>query len=242
MMSAREYGRGAAYQPAGNLHIDFSGKRKCTNFRRSLDIANALSTVTYNIGNVAYKEEAFTSLSDQLLIVRYTASKKGKLSFKASLSYPEEVATTQEVKDGNVLTLKGTSQNAATKVPGKVNFLVNAKVVNHGGKLVRVGDALQVSNADEVVIYLAMATNFRNYKDISADPTQRIANYMKNIRPYDEAKSLHVAKYHEQFDRVSLNLGENKYASLPTDERLRRFKIAMTSSSWNFTFSLVDIC
>ena len=224
MMSAREYGRGAAYQPAGNLHIDFSGKRKCTNFRRSLDIANALSTVTYNIGNVAYKEEAFTSLSDQLLIVRYTASKKGKLSFKASLSYPEEVATTQEVKDGNVLTLKGTSQNAATKVPGKVNFLVNAKVVNHGGKLVRVGDALQVSNADEVVIYLAMATNFRNYKDISADPTQRIANYMKNIRPYDEAKSLHVAKYHEQFDRVSLNLGENKYASLPTDERLRRFK------------------
>ena len=224
MISAREYGRGAAYQPAGNLHIDFVGKRKCTNLRRSLDIANALSTVTYNIGNVAYKEEAFTSFADQLLVVRYTASKKGKLSFKASLSYPKEVVTTQEVKEGNTLTLKGTSQDAAAKVPGKVNFLVNAKVVNHGGKLVCVGNALQVSNADEVVIYLAMATNFKNYKDISADPIQRIDNYMKNVRPYDEAKRLHVAKYHEQFTRVSLSLGENKYASLPTDERLKRFK------------------
>ena len=224
MISAREYGRGAAYQPAGNLHIDFAGKRKCANLRRSLDIANALSTVTYNIGNVEYKEEAFTSFSDQLLIVRYTASKKGKLSFKASLSYPEEVVTSQEVKDGNTLTLKGTSQDAAAKVPGKVNFLVNAKVVNRGGKLVRVGDALQVSNADEVVIYLAMATNFKDYKDISADPAQRIANYMKNVRPYDEAKNQHVARYHEQFNRVSLNLGKNKYASLPTDERLKRFK------------------
>lgn len=224
MISAREYGRGAAYQPAGNLHLDFAGKRKCVNLRRSLDLANALSTVTYNIGSVEYKEEAFTSFSDQLLIVRYSASKKGKLSFKASLSYPTEVATFQEVKNGNTLTLKGTSQDAAAKVPGKVNFLVNAKVVNHGGKLVRIGNALQVSNADEVVIYLAMATNVKNYKDISADPAQRIANYMKNVRPYDEAKAQHVAKYHEQFNRVSLNLGENKYASLPTDERLRRFK------------------
>ncbi len=224
MISARELGRGAAYQPAGNLHLDFAGKRMVTNLRRSLDLANALSTVTYNIGNVEYKEEAFTSFTDQLLIVRYTANKKGKLSFKASLSYPAEVATTQEVKDGNTLTLKGTSQNAAAKVPGKVNFLVNAKVVNHGGKMTQVGNALQISNADEVVIYLAMATNFNNYKDISADPAQRIANYMKNVRAYDEAKSQHVAKYHEQFDRVSLNLGENKYASLPTDERLKRFK------------------
>ncbi len=224
MISTKEYGRGAAYQPAGNLHLDFAGKRKVTHLRRSLDIANALSTVTYNIGNVEYKEEAFTSFTDQLLIIRYSASKKGKLSFKASLSYPEEVETSQEVKDGNTLTLKGTSQDAAAKVPGKVNFLVNAKVVNHGGKLARVGNALQVSNADEVIIYLAMATNFKNYKDISADPAERIANYMKNVRPYDEAKSQHVAKYHEQFGRVSLNLGENKYASVSTDERLKKFK------------------
>ncbi len=224
MISTKEYGRGAAYQPAGNLHIDFGGKRKCTNLRRSLDIAHALSTVTYNVGGVEYKEEAFTSLVDQLLIIRYSANKKGKVSFKASLSYPSEVATSQNVLDGNTLTLEGTSQDAAPMVPGKVNFLVNARVVNHGGKLVSTGNALQVTNADEVVIYLAMATNFKNYKDISADPKQRIADYMKNVRSYDEAKRLHVAKYQEQFGRVSLSLGENKFANLPTDERLKQFK------------------
>ncbi len=224
MMSERDYGRGAAYQPAGNLHLDFAGKRKVTHFRRSLDLSNALSTVTYMVGNVEYKEEAFTSLTDQLLIVRYTASKKGQLSFKASLSYPSEVPTVQEVKDGNTLTLSGTSQDVAAKVLGKVNFLVNAKVVNRGGKLTQTGNALQVKGADEVVIYLAMATNFKNYRDISANPAERIAAYMKNVRAYDEAKQAHVAKYLEQFDRVSLNLGENKYADLPTDERLKKFK------------------
>ena len=224
MISSRDYGRGAAYQPAGNLHLDFQGKRKCMNLRRSLDIANAISTVTYSIGNVEYKEEAFTSFADQLLVVRYTASKKGRLSFKVSLSYPSEVATVQEIKSGNVLTLKGKGQDAAAQVPGKILFHVDAKVINYGGKLTRVGNALQISNADEVIIYLAMATNFKNYKDISAIPAQRIENYMKNIKPYDEARKLHIAKYQEQFNRVSLNLGENKYVDAPTDERLRRFR------------------
>lgn len=224
MMSERGYGRGAAYQPAGNLHLDFAGKRRVTRLRRSLDISNALSIVTYMVGKVAYREEAFTSLADQLLIVRYSASKKGQLSFKVSLSYPSPVATTQAVKDGNTLTLQGTSQDVAAKVPGRVDFRVNAKVVNRGGKMKQVGNALQVNQADEVVIYLAMATNFNSYKDISADPARRIADYMKNIRPYEEAKQAHVARYHEQFDRVSLHLGEKKYVDLPTDERLKRFK------------------
>ena len=223
MISTNDYGRGAAYQPAGDLHIDFADKRKCTNLRRSLDIANAVSVVTYNVGNVTYKEEAFTSLADQLLIVRYTASKKGKLSFNVSLSYPSEIATTQQVKGNNTLSLKGTTLDAADKVPGKIKFNIEAKVVNQGGKLTSVGNALKVSGADEVVIYVALATNFNNYHDISADPAQRISRYMQNIRPYEEAKKAHQALYHEQFDRVSLDLGENKYAQLPTDERLRRF-------------------
>jgi alpha-L-fucosidase 2 len=223
MISTREWGRGAAYQPAGWLHLDFGEGRKCTNLRRSLDLANALSTVTYNVGKVTYREEAFTSLADQLLVVRYSASKRGRLSFKVSLSYPSEVPTEQELSGSNTITLKGTSQDASARVPGRVNFVVQAKVVNQGGRLQAKDGGVQVKGADEVVVYVAMATNFNSYRDISADPNQRIADYMKNIRPYDEAKQRHTAMYHEQFNRVNLNLGESKRADMPTDERLRQF-------------------
>ena len=49
--------------------------------------------------------------------------------------------------------------------------------------------ALIVKDADAVTFHIAMATNFVNYKDISADPQKRIDEYMKNAgRDYETQK------------------------------------------------------
>ncbi len=219
-------GSGAAYQTAGSLKVAFRHHRQYTSLVRKLCIDSALSVVTYKVGKTAYREEAFTSFKDQLLIVRYTASRRGKISFTSSLSYPKGQPVARSCKN-QVLTMTGTSTAAADSVPGKVRFVVSAKVVNKGGSVSCTDTTLTVKGADEVTFYVAMATNFVNYNDISGDPVARVAAYMKaSSKPYEQAKHEHIALYQQQFGRVKLNLGDNHFTKKPTDERIRDFSTA----------------
>lgn len=222
MMFDRSFGKGAPYQPAGSLRIKFEGHEGYTNYRRELDISRALSRVTYDVGGVSYAEEAFTSFTDQLLVIRYTASKKKRLNFTARLDYPTENVGRRT--DGNTLVMTGVTEDAARKVPGGIRFRVDARIVNRGGRVTESDGGLKVERADEVIIYVALATNFVNYHDISANPDGRIAEYMENVgKPYDEQKAAHTAFYKEQFDRVSLSLGPKSASVLPTDVRIGNF-------------------
>lgn len=223
VLADTNYGFGAAYQTAGSLRVKFTDHDSYASLRRELNIENAVSTVTYAVGDVEYKEESFTSFTDKLFIVRYTASKKGALNFNAYLTYPTGQTVARSTA-GNNLVMTGTTAKAANKVPGKVRFVVNAKVDNEGGTVERNDTSLIVKNADMVTIYVAMGTNFVNYKDISGNPEDSVKAFMANsTRDYDAAKESHVEYYKKQFDRVSLHLGDNKYTAKTTEERIRDF-------------------
>lgn len=224
MISEKRLGRGAPYQPAGSLRVDFTGRdsSKITNYRRTLDIGDAISRVSYIINKVEYQQETFASFTDQLLIIRYSASKKKKISFSASLTYPNDHC--KIMTESGTLRLTGITDEAAPDVPGRVKFIANAKIQNKGGRIYQKGEKLVVDRADEVIIYVAIATNFKNYKDISADPEERIRRCMEKAgRPYVQAKEEHMAYYHNLFNRVSLDLGIDRYSQKSTDERIRDF-------------------
>ena len=238
MMFDRSKGKGAPYQPAGSLRVKFDDHDGFTSYRHELNISKALSRVTYDVKGVTYTEEAFTSFTDQLLMIRYTASKPKRLNFSARLTYPTENVN-KRITDGNTLVMTGTTEAAGRQVPGGIRFRVDARITNKGGKVTAHDTLLTVKGASEVIIYVAMATNFVNYHDISANPDERIAEYMKNaVREYDAVKANHIAFYKKQFDRVSLNLTSqsptpkqpnDQTTSLPndqkpTDERIRDFK------------------
>lgn len=223
IIGPRPMGFGAPYQPAGSLFVRFNDHKGYSNMKRELKLDSALSVVIYRVGKVQYREEAFTSFADQLLIIRYTASKKGKINFDATISHPDTASVSVKAI-GNTIDLNGMTTASARDVPGKVNFRVCAKVVNKGGNITAHGDRLNVKAANEVIIYVAMATNFVNYHDISANPEERIARYIANSnRDYTEAKQAHVDYYKKQFDRMSLYLGDNHYADKTTEERIRDF-------------------
>jgi alpha-L-fucosidase 2 len=79
------------YQPFGDIHIDHQNFENATNYRRDLDLTNALASVSYQIGDVTYRRETFASHPDQVLVWRETASKPGSVNFKISLDSPHAV-------------------------------------------------------------------------------------------------------------------------------------------------------
>ena len=209
------------YQTVGSLRLDFPGHENYINFRRELDLEKAVATTAYTVNGVDYKREVFTSFVDQLVIVRLTASQPGKLTFSASLTCPQKVDVT--VSGKNALILEGTTKgDDFTK--GAIRFRADLKLDLQSGKSVAGDTLLSVTNANSATIYIAMATNFVNYKDISGNPSERNKISMKNAgKNYARALQAHINVYQKYYNRVSLNLGRTSQADKPTDVRVKEF-------------------
>ncbi len=221
-------GFGMPYQTVGSLRLNFDGHDGYTNFRRDLDLSKALATVSYTVDGVDYKREIFTSFTDQLVIVRLTASKPGKLSFDASLTCPQKVTVVPA--GNNSLSMEGYTKNIGKGMAEnplnepRLRFRADMQVSAEGGKVAANGQSLTITKANAVTIYIAMATNFVNYKDISGDPVKRNQVSLKNTgKKYAKALQEHVAAYQRYYNRVSFDLGRTPQADKPTDVRVKEF-------------------
>ena len=92
-----------AYQPFGDLYIDFDSKEAVTDYIHSLDMENAVVTTFYKQNGVKISREVFASYPAQAIIIHLKASKP-VLSFTAYLSSPHPV---NNESDSQVVYLKG---------------------------------------------------------------------------------------------------------------------------------------
>ncbi|MFD2570539.1 glycoside hydrolase N-terminal domain-containing protein [Spirosoma soli] len=222
---------GQMFQPVGNLNLTFDGHDTYTNYYRDLDIERAVTKTSYTVGDVTYTREILASFPDNVIAIQLTASKPGKLSFSASFSTQHKTSDTKTTP-ANELTLSGiTSDHEGVK--GMVKFKSVARIKTEGGTLAASDTSLIVNRANAATIYIAIATNFNNYKDISGDENARVAAYLNKAYPKSFAAMLntHVAAYQKYFNRVRFDLGVTgprsvEAARLPTDERLSNFRSA----------------
>ena len=75
-----------AYQPLGDLLIDFAHSAAISNYRRELNLDNATSTVTYEVDGAVYTREVFVSKPNQVVVVKLSSSKPGELNCKVHLN------------------------------------------------------------------------------------------------------------------------------------------------------------
>jgi alpha-L-fucosidase 2 len=165
---------GMPYQTVGNLNLSFPGHENFTNYYRELNIENAVATTRYVVGGVSYQREVFASIPDQVIIVRLTASKPGKLNFTASMDRPSQINISTEGNDK--LILSGTTGDCET-IKGKVKFHAQVKIVSEGGTISASGNALNVTNANNATVYISIASSFKSYSDISANAGERASAY-----------------------------------------------------------------
>jgi alpha-L-fucosidase 2 len=213
---------GMPYQTVGNLYIDFPDHNGATNYRRELDIANAISTTKYIVGNVTYTREVIASFADNIIVVHLTANKRRAISCQVHINTPQKKDSTRIIQ--NVLMLRGTSGDHDNK-KGSVRFATFVKPVLVKGDLTSTDSLLVISNATEVTLLISIGTSFRDYKDANLNEDAVVNKYMNNAsrKSWRELKHAHTSYYKNYFDRVSLDLGNSPSSALPTDERLRQF-------------------
>jgi alpha-L-fucosidase 2 len=213
--------QGMPYQPVGDLYLSFPGHDKVSDYYRDLDISSAIATTRYTVDGVEYSREVLASFTGQTIVVRITASEKGKINFSARQGSP--MRSKSRIQDGCIL-LEGISGDHEG-LEGKVEFTSMVRVIPENGQVSAIDTTLVISEADAATIYVSMATNFVNYQDLSADQNERAKKYMQGSlqKSYDQLRSEHIAYYREYFDRVQLDLGVTDSVNKPTDIRIRDF-------------------
>ena len=255
---------GAQYQAAGCVLLGFPGHRyddeepgqtdgavDAQGYVRSLDMNNATAVTTYVVNGVTYTRTVFTSLADNVTLMRIEASEAGRLDFNLCFAAP--IKTNMEKMGVNKITADGMLE--ASLVPGrtqsenvdnKLQCYTFIKVINEGGTQTTTGKqnviqgglvasqtgapTIEVSGATAATIVISSATNFVNYNDISADAEAKALAYMNSYlnsgKSFASALADHAAKYREQFDRVSLDLGSNSVQEQKdTETRIKEFRM-----------------
>jgi alpha-L-fucosidase 2 len=212
----------AAYQPVGSLLLNFPDVAAVRDYRRDLDLATAIARVSYEVGGVHFVREIFASPIDQVIVVRLSADKPGKVGFSAHFSTPQ-TATAVATSDGTLVLVGSNGKSPAG--PGLLKFQARLRVDASGGKATVGKDAITVVGADSATLLVAMATSFKSYKDVSGDPEAKSVRQLAAAatKSYADLRASHIAEHQRLFRRVELDLGASKAARLPTDERLPAF-------------------
>ncbi len=220
---------GMAYQTFGDVLISTPDIQEYQQYYRELSLDSARTITRFVSDGVTYQREVITSLSDDVVMVRLTASKPGKISFTANYSTPHDDVIIKS--EGDEATLLGVGSKMEG-CKGKVRFMGRMAVKAIGGKKASTDGVISVKGADEAILYISIATNFINYRNITGDEAQKSEDILRKAmaRDYDESRKLHIAKFQNLMHRTSLYLGEDKYKHLPTDERLINF--AKTDDNW----------
>ena len=222
---------GMRFLPLGSLKLKL-GHKDVSNYRRELNLGDAIATTSYIYNGVKYERTVFASQADNVIIMQLKAGKKKKLSFDVDFTSQLHSKGTPAIARGgngqvNVLsaTVEGVEQEgikAGLKADCKVLIEADGDVeVENGG--------ISVDDATTATLYIVAATNFVNYHDVSGDAEKKNKETLASLhgKSYKQLLNDHLKRYQEQYNRVSLTLsvpaGSASERNLPTDERLAAF-------------------
>jgi alpha-L-fucosidase 2 len=208
------------YQTLGDLLLDSPAPAgPVENYRRELDLSTGVATTIWKSDGVTYMREVFASANepDIALVVHLAADHPGKIDLAVSLTRPENFKTENDGPDE--LVMRGQLPSGAEQLPG-MRYVARLKAVAAGGSVAGLHNKLKITGADDVVLILCAATDFRGQ-----DPERKPAGITGDMinRPVLALRAAQVREHQRFFNRVSLDLGGHEREKVPTDQRLREY-------------------
>lgn len=211
------------YQVLGNLHLSFLGDTDAPigNYRRELNLKDAVARLEFNRGGVTFTREMFASAPDQVMVLRLTADRPASISFDARLDRPERFETTSDHENGLLMT--GQLDNG---LGGKgVRYVCRIRTLTRGGTVSVRENVLNVSMADEAILLIAAGTDYQGFAGRQTEDPIAATWQDLNLaaeKSYQALRKAHVADYQKYFQRVSLYLkpADAEAAAKPTPERI----------------------
>ncbi|MBQ7920398.1 MAG: glycoside hydrolase family 95 protein [Lachnospiraceae bacterium] len=145
-------------QTLGDITIGFEGMKEVTDYRRELDLSNALARTEFVKDGVAYERTYFTSKPAQLLVMRFAASQPGMLSFWAGMDRWKFFDGVRKTEEDEIYLYGNLGR-------GGYEFGMKLKALHKGGKVSVIGERIVVEAADEVILLFGADTTYHHSKE-----------------------------------------------------------------------------
>lgn len=218
------------------------------NYRRELDLNQAVHRVTYEKNGVKFTREAFASFPAKVIAVRFTASKPGALSAIIALTDAHENGYSLVYNTPPVPCTAENFQAEASADPAELavrgffpgypydggkNWLplhreARLRMLHEGGKVTVRDGKLEIEQADSLTLLLAAGTDFLQDRSKNWRGPLPHAAIVARLdaaaeKTYAELRAEHVRDYRRLFDRVTLSLGGKAVPTVPTHLRLKQY-------------------
>ncbi|MDB5748314.1 MAG: glycoside hydrolase family 95 [Massilia sp.] len=225
-----------AYQPFGDLRVDLPGHASgAVDYRRSLDLARGVHEVSYTIGGVRFRREAWASHPAQVIVLRLSADRGGQYSGSVELGDRHGAHLAAHAgPSGKRLyatgSLAGFVQPGGQPSANTMTYASQVEVMHEGGKVAVEGGRIVFSGCDAVTLVLGAGTSYvldpaRRFQ--GEHPLARVTSQVSNAaaRPLPQLRAEHERDLAGLLGRVTLDLGAAPAArrALPLDARLRAY-------------------
>ena len=228
--------RFGSFTTMGELYIETGlSEIGMSNYKRSLCLEDATATVSFSKDEVNYERTYFTSFPDSVMVIRFTADKKGKQNL--CLSYGENPEAIGEMVGDSPTSLCYQGRLKSNQM----EFTIRIHALNKGGELYVEKGKIYVKDADEVIFFLTADTDYvPNFNPDFSNPTTYVGIDPKISTKemmqqaisygYEAVYKRHIEDYSALFNRVTLNINntnnanDNSTAKLPTYKRLELYR------------------
>lgn len=217
------------YESFGEIILDFADKTDYSDYRKELELSEAIAGATWRKGETVYKSECFVSEAYDAFVYRIEAEGR---PFACNVTMKRDWDAYTSALANDLLVLNGRTTYAPHPYYGDgdegMSFGARIKV-RSDGNLQEYHDCIAVSDATYIEIYGAFATNYNvDTFDIDESKDYRVAlNACMNKlaeATYGEIKAAHLKDHSKWFANVQFELDAPDYADEPTDVRLAKLK------------------
>ena len=212
-----------SYQLFGYLNLRYHyalAEDTVSNYRRTLNLSEAISSLSFKRGSVHYTREQFTSFAGDIGVIHLLADEDKALHFSLGLSRSEHAEVSL---DGHDLLMSGRLPDGVDTTAMKgMRFAAKVRVLlPKGGQLVPSDTSLTVQRASEAIVLISLATDYWDSERFVATLDRQLAEAER--KDYATLRREHTEAYQALFNRVSLQLGRTERDLWPIDKRLAAF-------------------
>lgn len=202
------------YQTLGDLNIEFKGLDKYSNYRRELQLQNALVKSTFSSAGSIHTRTVFSSSPDQVLVYFAEANKPEQISCSIELSRPGDGENIQ-LKDGLIVMTQHVNDGNG------VSYEARVSIRTEGGNISTNGSKIVIEKADKLEIRIVAASDYRG-----ENPKALCEEYqgLTESKSYEQILADHIKEYQSYYNRVSFDLPESDAAKFATDDRIEAQK------------------
>ncbi len=204
-----------AYQTAGELYIYWNKSGEASDYKRELNLENAIVHTTYIHNKTRYDEEAFASIDNNVIAIRLYATGTDTINFRCRFGRSRNcIDSVFRLTKDNIIGFDSNNGN------GGISYHCAAGAIGDGNICVK-GEQLVVQEATKVTIYISINSKYR----VNDTKEACITNIQKAYEiGYEQLKKDNIKNYSEIFGRTRLSLGGKKMGCIPTARRLENVR------------------